>query len=417
MADGSDSTEPEDDTGSPPDASESEPSTLSAVAGTVGSGAQTVLGPLVASKLRIVLLLFLGLVALAGAGFFLGVLGAPEVVGVQNGFGDVSQNETVVETNVTIHNPNPIGVSLGGVTIDYDVSMNDVRMANGTKEGVSIDSGNSTMHLETVMFNDRIPPWWASHVRNGERTQVGIDAEISSSTLGQSKTFSRSTEIETDILGQFASQENRPINANHALVDDPILIVRETDAHWGSVSRNETPLNMNFAIYNPNAEPYAISELRYEVTMNDLVVSRGATEDPFVIPGGTENTLRTTTNIQNQRLDEWWVSHLNESVHGHQVSRFQIAFTAVVELPGGEEIAVPLDDLTYAEWIGTDVLGEGGDVGVPPDEDPETDDGGIIGGGSGDGSDSDGGSDDGSGGNDTDDGGDDGILGGDDGTL
>jgi LEA14-like dessication related protein len=389
--------------------------------GSLAGRATTALEPLVASKLRIAVLVLVGLIGLAAAAFFLGVLGVPEVAGIENDFGNVTENETVIETNVTVRNPNPVGVSLGGVTADYTVRMNDVGMANGTKEGISIESGNSTMRLETVMYNDRIPPWWASHVSNRERTDVQIDATVTSSTLGRSRTFTREREIETDILGQFASQEERPIDGNLPVVDDPLLVVTETDASWGTVTREETPLNMDFTVFNPNTEPYAISELRYEITMNDFPVARGATEDPFVIPGRTTNTLHATTNIQNQRLDEWWVSHLNESVYDHQVTLFRIEFTAVVELPGGEEVTVPLDDLTYREWIGTDVLGEGGDVGEPPEEMPE-DDGGVLGGDGdwGDGdwsddgndSDADGSSDGSDGGNETDggDGSDDGGL-------
>lgn len=372
---------------------------------TVVGGAKSVGGALVASKLRIALLLLVGLPTLlaltVGIGFALGVFGVPEVTAVENDFGNVTRNETIIETNVSVENPNPVGVSLGGVTIDYTVRMNDVAMANGTKEGISIGSGNSTTHLETTMFNDRIPPWWASHVSNRERTDVVIDAEVASSTLGQRRSLQRTREIETDILGQFASQEDRPIDGNLPLVDDPLLIVRETDASWGSVTQEETPLNMDFTVFNPNAEPYAISELRYNISMNHVQVAEGATEDPFVIPGGATNTLHATTAIQNGRLDEWWVSHLNESEYGHQVTLFRIDFTAVVELPNGETTTVPLDDLTYREWIGTDVLGEGGSVGEPPEEMAE-DDGGIVGGGSDDGSTDDGdSSDDGSG---TDDG-------------
>ncbi|AGN01474.1 hypothetical protein L593_07645 [Salinarchaeum sp. Harcht-Bsk1] len=374
-------------------------SALGAAAGT----AKAALAPLVASKLRIFLLFLVATGGLLGGGFALGVLGAPAVNGVQNDFGNVTEDETTILTNVSVQNPNPIGLSLGGVTIDYQVSMNDVRVANGTKNGVSMGSGNSTMRLETTLYNDRIPPWFASHVRNDERTAVNIDATIDA--YGFTRSISQQREIDTDILGSFSSTQDRPIDANQPLISDPVLVVEETDASWGTVSREETPIDMSFAMYNPNTQPIAISELRYNVTMNDVLVSQGATEDPFVIPGGTRNTLHATTAIQNQRLDEWWVSHLDESVYGHQVSQFRIDFTAVVELPTGETVVVPLDDLAYEDWITTDLFDEGGSVGVPPSEQSGDGSGSEGGNTSDDGTTDDGNTTDGSGGNDSDDGG------------
>ncbi|GAB3689621.1 hypothetical protein GCM10028857_25180 [Salinarchaeum chitinilyticum] len=389
-----------------------------AIASTLGGVGSTLGGVVFASKLRIALFVVLGLVGLVGAAFLLGVIGAPEVAAMQNDVGTVTNETTIIETNLTVHNPNPIGVSLGGVTADYQIRMNDVAIANGTKEGISIGTGNSTMYVETTLYNDRIPPWWASHVNNGERTTVVVDTKVSASAIGQSKTFTSEEQIQTDILGAFASEEDRPIDGNLPIVDDPLLIVKETDAAWGSASKTETPLNMAFRVYNPNIEPYAISELRYNVTMNDVLVAEGASEDPFVVTGGATNTLQASTAIQNQRLDEWWVSHLDESVYGHQVTRFRITFTAVIELPNGETTTVPLEELDYGEWIGTDIFDEGGDVGVPPEEAPD-DEGGFVG---GDGTSGDGTTDgdsgdgtnttDGSGDDGSDDGGSDGgILG------
>jgi len=384
----------------------------SRVAGSVG-------GVVFASKLRIALFAILGLVGLAGAAFLLGVIGAPEVAAMENDVGTVTEETTIIETNLTVNNPNPVGISLGGVTADYQIRMNDVGVANGTKKGISIGTGNSTMNVETTLYNDRIPPWWASHVNNGERTNVVVDTKVSSSTIGQSKTFTSEEQIQTDVLGSFASEEDRPIDGNLPIVDDPLLIVTETDASWGTASTTETPLNMEFEMFNPNTEPYAISELRYDVSMNDVLLAEGATEDPFVVTGGATNTLEASAAIQNRRLDEWWVSHLNESVYGHQVTRFRIEFTAVVELPSGQTTTVPLDELGYGEWIGTDIFDEGGEVGVPPEDAPDDGDGLVGGDGSGgdDGNVTDGFGD---GSNVTDGSGDDGnltgVTGGTDGT-
>jgi LEA14-like dessication related protein len=141
--------------------------------------------------------------------------------------------------------------------------------------------------------------------------------------------------METDIIGAFVSDETRPVNANRPLVSDPILYINRTDARYGTVTQSETPLAMEFDVYNLKAQPYTITEVGYKVMMNDLLVSDGTTEETYVSRGGTTETLRTAPTILNDRLN----------------------FYARVELPAGNEIRIPLDAPTYERTIETDVFG------------------------------------------------------------
>jgi LEA14-like dessication related protein len=310
------------------------------------------------SKLKVILTALLLLVSSVGGAYAAGVLGAPSVAGVENRFGDVTAKTTTIETDLTVNNPNPVGVRLGGTSVNYTVSMNDVSMANGTKEGLAIEKGNSTLHFTTTMRNERIPAWWVSHIRNGERTELEIDARIRSSLLGQSVTVPHEREIETDVIGQFNSTETRPVNASQPLVSDPILYINRTSASWGSVSQSETPIDMRFVVYNPKTTPYTISEIGYEITMNNITVGEGTSDDPYVIESRSEETIATATAIQNQKLDEWWVSHLERN----QVTDLRIDFYARIELPSGDTVRVPLDELTYTKRIETDFFGTKGET-------------------------------------------------------
>jgi LEA14-like dessication related protein len=350
---------------------------------------------LTSSKLRVALVGLLLVGGGVGGAFALGVLGVPSVAAVDNTFGDVTNETTEVRTDLVVSNPNPVGVGLDGVSVNYTVSMNEIEMAQGGRKGVSVGTGNSTIPLETALQNEAIPPWWVSHVRNGERTTVGIDASVTSDLLGRTVEFDRSREIRTDLLGAFDSDETRPVNADSALVDDPVLYVNETRAEWGSVSESETPIDMAFNVYNPNLEPYVITEIGYDVTMNGVEMASGQTEQGYVIPSQSTERIEFTTGLQNRRLDEWWVTHLDEEVHGHQVSDLTIEFYAVIELPTGGEVTVPLDELTYEERIETDIFDEGDDVRDADASDGTDDDGGS---GTDDGTSSDGG-------DETDDGG------------
>ena len=310
-------------------------------------------GPLFGSTLRIVLLATLLLVALVGGAFAAGALGAPSVSGVENRLTGVNGTTTTIATDVLVTNPNPFGASLSGVSVGYGVRMNGIAMATGTKEGVSIGTGESAVSTETRMRNERIPRWWVSHLRNDERTTLVVDANVRSETVN--RTFDASPverEIETDLVSQFNSTETRPVNASRPLVSDPVLYVNETSARWGSITEDRSTVEMTFTVYNPKAYPLTVTKLNYTTTMNDVTVGTGETDRGYVVPPGSERTLRASITIDNGRLDEWWVSHLERN----QRTDLRIDFAAVVDV-GGTELAISLDELTYEETMETDIFG------------------------------------------------------------
>ncbi|WP_049987016.1 LEA type 2 family protein [Halobellus rufus] len=307
---------------------------------------------------------------LGGGAFAAGVIGVPSVAGVENSFGPVNETSTVIETDLTVSNPNPIGASLGGLTVDYDVLMNDVELASGTKEGVSVGSGNSTLNFTTTADNGQIPPWWVSHVRNDEQTTVTVDTAVTSGTLGRTIDPPNVTrQVETDLLSQFNSTETRPVDANRALVSDPVLYINETSAQWGEVTDERTAMDLTFVVYNPKSYPIGVSELGYNITMNDVEVGEGSTESEYVVPPKSTETIKATVYIRNENIDEWWVTHLERN----QVTDLRIDFDARLDLES-TTVTVPLDSLTYTETIETDIFGTkptDGDAG----EGSESDDG------------------------------------------
>ena len=304
-----------------------------------------------------VLVVVVVLVAAVGTAYVLGIVGAPSVVAVENRFGEVTNETTGIETDLVVNNPNPVGVSLGGTTVDYTVRMNRVAMATGSKEGLSVERGNSTLPFTTRMRNERIPDWWVTHVRNDENTTVVVDATVTSSVLGnRSVSLGQEQRVETDLIGAFASEETRPVNASQSVVSDPVLYVNRTTAAWGNVTDERTPIDTSFLVYNPKTVPYTITEVGYTITMNGITVGEGASDREYVIEGGTTENVSTRTAIRNDRLDEWWASHLRND----QVTDLRIDFYAKLELPGGTEVRVPLDALTYERTVETDVFGNKG---------------------------------------------------------
>jgi LEA14-like dessication related protein len=285
----------------------------------------------------------------------LGVVGTPSVETAENRFTGVSANTTTVGTTITVTNPNPIGVTLNGTTIDYTVSMNDVAVASGEKRGLSLERGNTTLQFSTEMRNARIPPWWVSHIQNGERTRVTIDANITDSLAGErSVTVTQNRTVETDILGAFNSTETRPVNADKPFVSDPVLYINETRGSWdrAATNRSETPIEMTFDVYNPKSVPYTVTRIGYRTYMNDVRVGSGETDSGALIMPGERETIGVRNVIRNQRLDRWWVTHLQRN----QNTTMYIDFYFIVE-GGGKQFRVDLDAIDYETAIETDIFG------------------------------------------------------------
>ncbi|MFC7203938.1 LEA type 2 family protein [Haloferax namakaokahaiae] len=313
------------------------------------------------TRIAVVALLFVG--GAVGGAYATGIIGAPSVENVENQFAGVNDTQTVIETDIVVNNPNPISANLSGLSVDYTVTMNDIEMANGAKEGVALDSGNATIPLRTTLDNERIPKWWVSHIQNGEHTSLGVDATVNSSTLGRSfeaPEISRS--IDTDLLSAFNSTETREVNADSAVISDPVLYINETSAEWGNTTSERTELELTFVVHNPKSYPVAISELGYNISMNDVKVGNGTTGESYVIPAHTTKTITATTHIENENLDEWWVTHLERN----QQTDLRIDFYAKIDA-AGTTLRIPLDALTYEKSFETDIFGNKAATGGPSD--------------------------------------------------
>lgn len=330
-------------------------------------------GLLFGSTIRLALTLLLGLGVVVGGGFAAGVFGVPGVVAVDNAFGPVNETTTTIESELVIHNPNPVGVSFDDAQVEYKIRMNDIPMAHGGRKGLAVGQGNTTLPLETYLRNEQIPKWWASHIQNGERSTMTIDATVHSGTLNRSRTFTHQPEpIETNIESQFDTNETRPINASLPLVSDPVLYLNSTSGEWGDVTETETPIEMTFTLYNPKNTPVTMTRLGYNITMNGVDVGDGSTSKSVTIPAHSEKQVAATTFIDNTKLDKWWVTHMQRN----QVTDMSIDFYARIDV-AGESIRIPLRNVTYT--IETDMFGNkaanGGSTNTEGNTTTTTDDG------------------------------------------
>lgn len=312
-------------------------------------------GPL-RSRLGMVVIIVALVVGSVGGAFAVGLLGTPHIVGVENHFGAVTDRTTVVETDLQVNNPNPFGVRVGGTTIDYRVHLNTVTIASGSKKGLRLERGSSRLSFRTLMRNRQIPKWWVTHVRNGERSTVTVDAHARPSLLRNRSIRTVGTEtVETDLIGSFESETVHPVTApwTPRFTSSPFLYVNRTNATWGRVSEAETPIHTSFLVYNPQPYPIPITEIGYRIWMNGIRVGEGASERGYLVPSGETQTVRARSVIRNSRLDDWWVSH----IRNNQMTDLRIEFYARIELPSGRTVRLSFEALEYQQRIETDIFG------------------------------------------------------------
>lgn len=294
----------------------------------------------------------LALVTLVGLLYVTGVIGVPDGGLEDNEWGEVNEDRIEIATTVWIDNPNPFGASVDRV--DYDLAMNDVHLASGGSEEVSIPSGNDTVSFRTDLDYASIPQWWAAHVRQGETSQVDVEATIHVSGAGRSasRPVSYQDEIQTDVESMLAEAlselegEYTPSGGGDATVAEPTVEIRDTDAEWGTVTEEQTQLRAEFEVHNPNAYPIPTPGFGGEFTMNEVGVLQWDANDVDVVDepsGGTIPPVSTETivlgiDLDNERFAEWFATHVDAE------ERTNASLSAHLSMDvAGYEIRMPRD--------------------------------------------------------------------------
>ncbi|WP_436923195.1 LEA type 2 family protein [Halosimplex amylolyticum] len=350
-----------------------------------GSGGSR-LGALVATwprKIGVVLGGFVGLLVVLSV---LGIIGAPSAGLVDRGdWGEVTDERTEIVTTVWVDNPNPVGVSLGNtVTAEYDIVLNGVVLAEGTKSDVEVPKGNSTTELRTDVINDRLAAWWVRYVRADETVALDANATVNVNTpLGtvphdvhRERTMLNESTPVIDALSASVNETSGTYteSASASEVDDSLLgdTLGDSDtvtvgyevergwATWGEVSESETTVRFHMLVHNPGDVPVpaAPDGLGVSIDMNDVrtfeaesgeLSAGSAGADEVIAPGETEEVTYTVT-MDNGQVDDWFTSHVREDAGpGAEATAVSAQFQVVFENPvTGGEFRFPRDSpVTY----------------------------------------------------------------------
>ncbi|MDG5817971.1 LEA type 2 family protein [Natronococcus sp. A-GB7] len=298
-----------------------------------------------------------------------GVLGLPDAGLEDNAWGEVEDERIEVITAVWVDNPNP-GVEVDDLSVEYDLAMNDVALATGSADDVAVPAGNSTTELRTDLEYDRLPSWWASHVRNGETSALEVDltAHATVGPLSGSPAHTHEDEVETDlepmIEETLAEQEGEhslsPVDSGTGAVE-PTVEIRDTDAEWGEVTDERTELYLTYEIHNPNVHPLPTPAMTGEMAFNQRSVAEWDAHEVELlrgtydtnIPPGESREITFVVELDNDEVVDWFATHVDGDEFTDAEIRAQLAMNV-----DGETVTVPDDEeairCEYGVW--TDIF-------------------------------------------------------------
>ncbi|MFW5984295.1 MAG: LEA type 2 family protein [Halobacteria archaeon] len=292
-------------------------------------------------------------------------LDAPLVRRVSNEWGEITDDYSEIRTRVVLDGASLVDVHVEGVGLRYDATMNGVRVARSEKKGVSLNRRNTTIHLSARIPRDRLIEWWQTHVNNGERTRLVIrphlTVDLPSVDLSaidfagvlptrpgvdsvSVETPNYTSEFETSIADSVRTHETMRVK----VLGKTVFAVQDVDAWWGTADEDETPLDVRVSLRNPNPFAVGFEDLRYTVTMNGVDVGEGAVDD-FTLPARGDTTVTSRAVLNNQRIADWWTTHLRRE----ERTRTEISFDGTVTALG---FSREIGGRSYSDSFRTDLF-------------------------------------------------------------
>lgn len=316
--------------------------------------------------------LVVGLIVILVIAYLTGIIGLPSVTVEDPGDWDTAtENSTGIVTTLKVNNPNPIGVTLSsGFSADYQVAMNDVELVTGSRDSISVPKGRSTILLNSTLDNDKLDEWWVAFVRNNETIEMRATGSADVSAV-VSKTISFPAfeqtllEDQRPVVGSFdaAVADMEGTYTADAGLASAGYEIRDASAAWGEVTEPTSNMTLTFDIHNPGDVPVPLvpDGFRLNATGNgvplftasgDALTPQNVGPDATLAPGETETVVYTVA-MDNENIDEWFVSHVRNDEQTDFVIKPRLRF----EIPDTDVgITVPRDGPGYRCSLQTGIL-------------------------------------------------------------
>ncbi|AGK60395.1 Conserved secreted protein [Archaeoglobus sulfaticallidus PM70-1] len=229
-------------------------------------------------------------------------LGKPEIRSIENHWGGIHEDYSEVITNIKVYNPNPVPIPLKDV--ETKIYMNSIEMGHGSALKSEIAANTeSTIELSTKIDNSKIPEWWVSHIKNGEKSTMLFEGDlVFDLKVTEFKYPIKLTRtVETNILSGFKLDKPEEIRFNGIKVR-----ILSLDTRWGEVTKDYTEIIATAEIES-NLK-VMLEKISYTIEMNGIKVGEG--ESNILQEVGGKTKVEFITKIDNNKLTEWWISHL-----------------------------------------------------------------------------------------------------------
>jgi LEA14-like dessication related protein len=280
----------------------------------------------------------------------------PTVEDTESEFGEVRDDETEIRTTATVDNPSGDTYTDSlSVDVRTRTTLAGVVAANGSDRVEDVPQGTGTVTTTATMAHDRVPTWWAAHLRNGERSEsrTGIDADAD---VGITKLpidgRNRSSTVRTDTLADLNDASTRAVRSEER--GTRVLTVHSTSAEYTGVSASQATIVVRADLENENRfSSVTIRDVDYTVTLNDVTLAERTASEVHTLEPGERRSVEFTLVLNNSKMAAWWPTH----VRNGQVSELDRTATATVETDGDTE-RVDFGFLSGNQTVETDVLSD-----------------------------------------------------------
>ncbi len=81
---------------------------------------------------------------------------------------------------------------------------------------------------------------------------------------------------------------------------------------WGDITAESSEIKTDILVDNPNAFTIPIEGIEYEIFMNEVRMGSGHSVGEASLPAKREHTITILTMMDNNKIPEWWVTHIRK---------------------------------------------------------------------------------------------------------
>lgn len=278
----------------------------------------------------------------------------PEVTETTREWGRVTDATSEIDSTATIDAPDHNITDLVTLDIDQQTSINDVTVASTSQTVSDLSPGQNQVQTTIAMDNGKVPAWWARHINQGERSTV-TTAPTALADVGFTKfdvvMNERTSTFETDLLAGMNGDRDETVTIRGR----DALVVRSVESTWGTADAQTARIDVEARVKNELPARVEVSKVEYTVSLNDVVLADETERNVDTLAPESTDTLSLTMQLDNQRMDEWWATH----VRNDEQSTLDVSVVVTVESRAGSTTQ-ELDSLGQASTIETDVLNASG---------------------------------------------------------